>query len=199
MKLGLFGGTFDPVHLGHLLLAETAREACGLDEVWFVPARIPPHKQTAAITSPKARLEMLELAIAGHPQFRVDDLELRRDGPSFTVDTLRHLHDQRPADDLHVIIGADSLADLPTWKEPLEILRLAVVIAVNRGRSVPDLPAALENFGDAASERIHLVEMPAVDISATDLRDRCRSGKSIRYQVPRPVELYIQQHHLYAG
>jgi nicotinate-nucleotide adenylyltransferase len=198
MKLGIFGGTFDPVHLGHLVLAETVREESGLDELWFMPARVPPHKQSEEISSPKARMEMLELAIAGHARFRVSDLELRRDGPSYTVETLRGLREQRPNDELHVVIGGDSLADLPTWKEPEEILKLARVIAVNRGREELTLAATLDHFGETAAERIQLVQMPAIDISATELRERVRTGKSIRYQVPRSVELYIQQHGLYS-
>lgn len=198
MKLGIFGGTFDPVHLGHLVLAETVREECGLDELWFMPARLPPHKLSNRITAPRARLEMLELAIAGHENFRVSELEIGRDGPSYTLETLHELRQQYPDAELSILIGADSLADFPNWKDPRGILELARVIAVNRGRDAADLAGTLDFLGDEASFRFQLVAMPAIDLSASEIRARCTAGKSIRYRVPRPVELYIRQHGLYA-
>lgn len=197
MNIGLFGGTFDPVHLGHLILAEIVRDECGLDELWFLPARVPPHKPSREISSAKARTAMLELAISGHAGFRLCDLELRREGPSFTIDTLRQLRKERSEHEFFLLMGADSLADLPNWKDPQEILQLARIIAVNRGETLPDLSCTLGHLGDVAEERIQLVSIPAVAISATDLRERQRQGKSIRYQVPRSVELYIQHQGLY--
>jgi nicotinate-nucleotide adenylyltransferase len=197
MNLGIFGGTFDPVHLGHLILAETVREECGLDELWFMPARLPPHKQSSRISPPQARIEMLELAIAGHENFRVSDLEIQRESLSFTVETLRELRRDRPDVELSLLIGADSLADFPTWKEPEEILKLARVIAVNRGREPADLKGTLERLDGNTAERFQIVSMPAIDLSASEIRNRCAAGKSIRYRVPRPVELYIRQHGLY--
>jgi nicotinate-nucleotide adenylyltransferase len=197
MKLGVFGGSFDPVHLGHLVLAESAREALGLEQVLFIPARISPLKSQQPSAAPRERLEMLRLAVAGHAQFKVSDLELQRQGPSYTVDTLRQLAQDRQGDELVLLIGADSLTDLPAWSEPQEILRLARVAAVNRGRTPPVLPPDLLRLAPGAHERIQLVSMPAIDISATDLRQRVATGRSIRFLTPRAVELFIQQHRLY--
>lgn len=194
MRLGIYGGTFDPVHLGHLVLAEQCREQLALDEVWFVPAGQPPHKRETALTPGRQRLEMLELAIAGHERFRAVNLELDRSGPSYTVDTLAALHAQNPARELFLLIGADSLRDFPTWREPQRIAELARVVAVNRGEQPdPDLTAFRAAYGD----RIDLVRMPGLDISATDLRRRAAAGRSLRYLVPRAVEVYIQLHRLY--
>jgi len=133
MRLGLFGGTFDPVHFGHLLLAEQCREQCELDEIWFLPAGAPPHKQNALISDGRIRAAMLELAIAGHRAFAVNRMELDRAGTTFTVETLQHLHEENPSRELFFIVGADSLTDLPTWREPQQIARLATIVAVNRG------------------------------------------------------------------
>ena len=197
MRLGIFGGTFDPIHLGHLILAETVREACRLDQVLFLPARISPLKQQTAPTEARHRLEMVRLAIAGHPAFQVDDLELRRSGPSYTVDTLRHLHAQRPDDELFLMIGADSLADLSRWREPRELLDLAQLVVVNRGDTLPDLTAFEREFQRTTAGVVDVVNMPPVDISATELRARAATGRSIRYRTPRAVEMYILEHRLY--
>jgi nicotinate-nucleotide adenylyltransferase len=200
MRIGVFGGTFDPVHVGHLVLAEQCREQCRLDEVWFVPARLPPHKAEAEISSPKQRLEMLELAIGGHDCFRVQRVELNRPGPSFTVDTLRQFHDESPRHEWFLLLGADSVHDLPTWREPERILELATIIAVNRGdQAAVDLSGTANRLGLASAERILSVQMPGLDISASDLRARVRAGRSIRYLVPRAVEVSIREQGLYRG
>jgi len=197
MKIGLFGGTFDPLHLGHLMLAEAARETCDLQEVWFIPAWSPPQKQGHAISPPKHRLEMVRLGIAGHPQFRVSRIELERQGISYTVDTLRQVAQAHPDDELFLLIGGDSLHDLPTWHQPREILELATVIAVNRGRTPADPEPVLKALGEKYRSRIVLNTMPGVDLSATEIRARVAAGQSIRYQTPRSVELYVSTHQLY--
>jgi len=198
MRLGLLGGTFDPIHLGHLILAERCREECRLDQVWFLPAGNPPHKQNEAISPGNQRAEMVELAIAGHPQFSVNRMELSRTGRSFTVDTLREVQAQDSTRELFFLIGADSLADLPMWRDPAGIAELATIVAVNRGdRPLPDLDALRSRLGDAVMQRIQIVTMPGIDLSATDIRDRVREGKSIRFMTPRPCEIYIEQHGLY--
>ena len=198
MRVGIFGGTFDPIHFGHLILAEQCREQCRLDEVWFVPAALPPHKLTASITSPKSRCEMIEFAIAGNPAFRLNTIELDRTGPSFTVTTLEQLHSQKVSHELFLLIGADSLKDLPHWREPARILELATVVAVNRGdRPLPDRSELRVVVGSAADQRIVAVTMPGVDISATDIRGRVQAGRSIRYLVPRAVEMYIHDQGLF--
>ncbi len=198
MPLGLFGGTFDPVHLGHLIMAEQCLEACQFDELWFIPAGDPPHKSGGAVTPGAARAEMLELAIAGHPRFRVSRVELQRPGPSFTVDTLQQIHEEVPARELFFLIGADSLADLPLWRNPQRIAELATLVVVNRGSA----PAVISDRlraepGDTALARIRQVSIPGIDISSSDLRRRVRAGRSIRYLTPRAVECYIATHGLY--
>jgi nicotinate-nucleotide adenylyltransferase len=197
MRLGLLGGTFDPVHFGHLLLAEQCREQCGLDAVWFLPAGSPPHKRRD-ITPGRQRLEMLQLAVAGHEAFSVSDRELKREGTTYTVDTLTELHAEQPEADLFFLIGADSLHDLPTWREPRRILELATIVAVNRGdRPLTELQDIRQRLGDSAATRIQIATMPGCDLSATDIRQRVAAGKSIRYMTPRAVEVSIQQHGLY--
>lgn len=200
MRLGLFGGTFDPVHYGHLLLAEQCREQCQLDEVWFLPSGSPPHKQDATITVAKQRVEMLELATAGHLGFRVNDIELKRSGPTYTVDTLRALtaESDQPGRELFFLIGADSLDELVTWREPEEIAKLATIAAVNRGgEPLPESDIVRERLGPDIAAGIQTVEIPGTDISSTDIRRRVANGRSIRYMVPRAVEEFIIQHGLY--
>jgi nicotinate-nucleotide adenylyltransferase len=198
MRLGIFGGTFDPVHWGHLVMAEQCREQCGLDQVWFLPAGLPPHKTGSAISSGKQRAEMLEFAIAGEPEFLVNRMELSRDGKTYTVDTLRQLHEERPDDELFFLIGGDSLNDLPSWREPRRIVELATVVAVNRGdRPLPEEQELFKHLGSQVASRVKLVTMPGMDLSSTDIRQRAREGKSIRYMVPRAVEAYIAEYNLY--
>ncbi|MEI8018341.1 MAG: nicotinate-nucleotide adenylyltransferase [Schlesneria sp.] len=198
MRVGIFGGTFDPIHCGHLVLAEQCREQCQLDEVWFVPAALPPHKLNASITSARTRCEMIELAIAGNPAFRLSTIELDRSGPSFTVTTLEQLHLHHASHAFFLLIGADSLKDLPLWREPSRILQLATVVAVNRGdRPLPDRVELRAVIGPEVDQRIVTVTMPGIDISATDIRGRVQARRSIRYLVPRGVEMYIQERGLF--
>lgn len=199
MRLGIFGGTFDPVHFGHLLLAECCREACRLDEVWFVPTCIPPHKQERVLTDGKRRVEMLQLAIAGNAAFRVSTLELDRGGISYTVETLRQIHSQLPQAELYLLLGADMLADLPAWREPETICRLARLAVVQRvGQAIPW--TALEPLlgpQPFRHDRLSLVEMPLIELSSSQIRAAVAGGRSIRYRTPRSVELYILEHKLY--
>ena len=199
MRLGILGGTFDPVHYGHLLMAESARETCRLDEVWFLPASDPPHKDNSGITSGKQRAEMLEFAIAGYPEFVVNRMEFDREGKSYTVETLAELRNKRADDELFFIIGGDSLRDLPTWREPQRILELAQIIAINRGREeLTPLDQLSDSIGTAATSRIEAIAMPAIDLSSTNIRERVRNQRSIRFQLPRAVEAYIDENKLYA-
>lgn len=192
MRLGIYGGTFDPVHVAHLALAEHCREQARLDQVLFVPAARPPHKLEQPLTSFHHRVEMLELAIAGYPPFQISMLEKDRPGPSYTVETLRLLRDERPADELFLILGSDSLQDLPTWYQPEEIAKLATLLVVQRsGHPLPAQPLA--------AFRHVLVKMPLLDVASRDLRARVRTGSSIRYLVPRSVECYLATHKLYSS
>ena len=198
MRWGIYGGTFDPVHLGHLIVAEACREACGLDRVLWIPNHRSPHKQQAALTPGSQRVEMISLAIAGHPAFQVDRREIIRSGLSYTVETLRELHLEHPDDEFRLILGADSLRDFAHWREPREIIQLANLIVVNRGGEVPQTPEGLTAaIGEEACSRILFVSIPGIEISSSVIRQRIATGQSIRYLVPRAVEQYILSHHLY--
>lgn len=200
MRIGILGGTFDPVHLGHLLTAESCREQLRLKEVWFVPAAIAPHKQSQTTSSSANRVEMLKLAIGGHPAFRINEMELSRGGVSYTVDTLEAIHKERPDDELFLLLGGDSLADLPTWRDPRRICELAVPVTVGRpGSPMPHYSQLAEFVEPARLTEIarHHVEMPLIGISSRDLRKRAAEGRSIRFQVPRAVEQYIATAGLY--
>lgn len=197
MRIGLFGGSFDPVHYGHLLLAESAREQLALDQVWLIPAGQSPFKPQPPVASAKQRVEMLQLAVAGYPQFLVSDVEIQRSGPSYTVETLRAVHEAQPDAELFLLIGADSLADFAKWREPEEILKLAQVVAVNRGRAAADAQPVLAELGETWAGRLPSITMPGVDFSSTDLRARVAAGRSLRFQTPRAVELYLQSAALY--
>jgi nicotinate-nucleotide adenylyltransferase len=198
-KLGFFGGTFDPIHCGHLILAEQAREQLELDQVLFVPACVPPHKPHSRITDSRRRLEMVQLAIAGNPAFLENDLEIRRGGISFTVESLEQLRQQAPDDELYVLMGSDSLAEFPTWYRPDRIVELAMLVVA--GRRHPDadtsrLPA-ITIAGELPVVPQMVIDVPFVDIRGTDIRRRVADGRSIRYLVPAAVEAYIASRKLY--
>lgn len=198
MKIGILGGTFDPVHLAHLLLAETCREECGLDQVRLMPASNPPHKQGEIISPAKQRIAMLEFAVAGFPEFVVDRREIKREGLSYTWQTLTEFRDEYPNDELFFLMGSDSLRDLMTWKQPETIAELATLVAVNRGPiSEEQMNAYLEPLPEVVRKAIRFVQMPAVDISASDIRARAHAGRSLRFLTPRPVERYIVEQGLY--
>ena len=190
MRLGLFGGTFDPIHLGHLILAEQCREACSLDRVWFVVAGEPPHKRGRQRTAASHRLEMARIAIAGHRGFEVSEIETNRPGPHYSVETLEAVQVQRPDDDLFFLIGADSLVDLPMWREPQRIAQLATIVVVNRpGIEMADL-SRVPDLGPE-SRPVQFVTIPPIGIASTDLRRRMAEGRSVRFMIPRGVEARI--------
>jgi nicotinate-nucleotide adenylyltransferase len=190
------------MHLGHLIVAEQAREQAGLDQVWLIPAASPPHKQGRPVTPFSQRVEMLSLAVAGQPAFRIDELEKDRPGPSFTADTLAELQARHPATDFHLLLGSDCLVDLPHWHAPWRIVQRAGLLIVARPgwplKSADELRAALRLPGEVAL-RLQVIESPAVDISSRDLRRRAAEGRSLRFLVPRAVECYIQEKRLYSG
>jgi nicotinate-nucleotide adenylyltransferase len=190
-RIGLLGGTFDPPHLGHLLLAEAAREALALDRVVFVPARIPPHKRGRRVTPPATRLALLRAALRGSG-FSVSTVELDRPGPSYTVDTLERIAARGVPAELFLLVGADSLADLPTWRAPERILALArLVVAARPGAAAPP------RLARGLARRIVALGNPAVAIASSDLRARVAAGRSIRYLVPPAVERAIARLGLY--
>jgi nicotinate-nucleotide adenylyltransferase len=202
MRIGVFGGSFDPVHFGHLLLAEMCREQYALDEVWFVPAAVAPHKPQHAVAGAAERFEMLQLATGGHEAFRVSRLEIDRGGTSYTVDTLAQIHAQYPDAALFLIMGSDSLADLVNWRDPAGICQLATPLVVHRaGTAAPDFGPLRRLLGSQRFAAVgeHIVAMPAVELSSREIRRRIAAGASVRYQTPRAVEQYIRAHGCYAG
>jgi nicotinate-nucleotide adenylyltransferase len=198
LKIGVLGGTFDPPHVAHLILAEEARMALGLGQVLFVPAGNPWRKGGQELSPREHRLAMVRLAVGDNPHFAVSTLEIEREGPSYMAQTLAALQ-QQLADDSEVffILGLDSLADLPNWWHPQEIMSRARLAVATRSAWEPTQADALEKELPGISERLVWLDMPRIDISSTAVRQRVRQGRSIRYWVPPAVEEYIRQHGLY--
>ncbi len=197
-KVGILGGTFDPVHIGHLLLAECAREELGLERVIFVPAGRPWRKAAREVSPAEHRLAMLRLAVAGNDAFDVSTIEVEREGPSYTVETLEELRRRDPDASLFFIVGEDALADLPNWRQPQRILELATVAVAARSGEGPSLRQAEAMMPGLVARAVWL-RMPVIEISATGIRERVRLGLSIRYRVPAAVEAYIRDHGLYVA
>ena len=200
--VGILGGSFDPVHLGHLLLAEHAREQFGLSKVCWIPAATAPYPQPKQSTRQDHRLEMVRLATSGNSGFIVDDRELGRGGKSYTVETLEQLHKEFPAVNWVLFMGADSLNTFRLWKQPQRICQLAHVVAVKRGgQPPPDLDSLAEFLPNPPAspdwQARHSMIMPQIEISSTDIRARVERGQSIRYMVPPAVEAYINAHGVY--
>ncbi|MGZ4293934.1 MAG: nicotinate-nucleotide adenylyltransferase [Solirubrobacteraceae bacterium] len=196
MRIGILGGTFNPPHLGHLVAAQEAHRELGLDQVLIVPAGTPPHKPVDDEPGAQHRLELCRLAISDDERFAVSDLELRRDGPSYTVDTLKVLSTRAPSDELFLILGGDIAAGLPKWHEPERVLELATVaIAKRRGTAKSTVDEALAQL--RGGERARFFQMPRIGISSTMVRRRVRAGQPIRYFVPDGVMHYIETHGLY--
>ncbi|MFQ5880391.1 MAG: nicotinate-nucleotide adenylyltransferase [Dehalococcoidia bacterium] len=200
MRIGVLGGTFDPIHVGHLILAEAARQELSLARVLFVPAREPWRKIGRELAPAHHRLGMVRLAIADNPCFSVSTVELEQPGPSYTADTLAALQEEMgPEGELFFILGQDALADLPYWKDPQRIIAQAcLAVAQRSGWPLPS-EAWLEEAVPGIAARLVPSPMPTIDISASAIRRRCREGRSIRYLVPSAVEEYIQAHGLYTA
>jgi nicotinate-nucleotide adenylyltransferase len=189
MQVGVFGGSFDPIHNGHLQAAESCRQAAALDLVLFVPAAAQPLKPAGPVASAQDRLHMLGLALEGREEFAVSTIEVERGGVSYTVDTLREISATRTGDRLFLILGADALGDLAKWREPEEICRLATLLVVNRrGAALPGHPPGAS---------VVRVEMELVDVSSSEIRDRLRHGAPIEALVPSAVAAYIKERGLY--
>ena len=201
MRLGIFGGTFDPVHFGHLALAEECLAAANLDELWLVPAASPPHKGGKKLSRFDQRKEMLELAIAGNEKFKVEPMEADRPGPSFTSDTLEEIHKRKPNDELFLIIGGDSALEFSTWKDPAKIVSLAtIIVRIRPGFIMPTEQEFISQLGKelgVVPKVIFVAGPPFLDVSSSLLKERVSNNKSIRYLLPRAVEVYIQQKKLY--
>jgi len=195
--LGIMGGTFDPIHVGHLAIAEEAREALALDAVLFVPAGQPPHKPAGSVTPVGHRVAMVEIAIADNPAFELSTVEIEREGPSYTVDTVEALARSNPGSRLHLILSAETFAELPSWHEPERLFEAARMAVVPReGYPAPD-PAWLARTFPGREDHVEYLGGPRLGLSSTALRARVAAGRSIRYLVPSAVEAYIADHHLY--
>jgi nicotinate-nucleotide adenylyltransferase len=196
-RLGILGGTFDPVHYGHLVAAQEACYQLELDQVLFVPAGMPPHKPARPVSTARHRLRMIELAIAGRPCFSLSRVDVDRPGPHYTADMLQLLKDEwGPGTTLFFIEGADALGDILDWYQPQRIVELAEFAVVDRVGVELDL-GRLEQHLPGLSARLHRVQMPLLDISSTDLRQRVREGRPISYLMPDEVMAYILEHELY--
>jgi nicotinate-nucleotide adenylyltransferase len=197
VRLGIFGGTFDPPHLGHLILAEVAADSLDLATVLFVPAADPPHKAAATIRASAAhRLAMVERAVAGNARFAVSRVDMDRPGPHYSVDMLRLLRAQYPGVEFFFLIGSDSLRDLPTWSRPAELVRLAALGVMRRPGSMPDL-GELERRIPGLRQQVCWIDAPLIELAASQLAASIAAGHSVRYQVPDAVRAYIEEHSLY--
>jgi len=196
-RIGVIGGTFDPIHYGHLAAAEEARVRVNLEKVLFVVALLPPHKLDEDVTPVEHRLAMVRLGIASNPHFEISLVDVDRPGPSFTVDTISMLQEQwGPDTELFFVMGLDSLVEVPTWHQPERLIRLCHLVAVSRPRFEVDM-RQLEVSVPGISSRVEIIEMPEVDISSSDLQRRVHEGLPIKYQVPEEVESYISKFRLY--
>jgi len=198
-RIGVLGGTFDPIHYGHLVIAEDARVYLHLEKVLFVPARQPPHKPEKTYSAFQHRVRMIELAIADNPYFALSLIEANRPGPSYTVDTMRQLQAELGPDvEFYFVMGMDSLVSILTWHKPAELLPLCRIVVAERAGYQVDL-SALEAALPGLRQRLELIDTPELSISSTDLQRRVQHGLSIKYQVPPDVERYIYDHKLYLG
>ena len=197
MNIGILGGTFDPIHRGHLVIAEEVRARLGLAEVLFMPAGQPWLKANATVTAVEHRVQMVRLAIAGNSYFKLCTLEVERPGPSYTIDTITALQSQLEAQSFFFILGSDSLAGLHLWKEPAKLVQMCRLVIVPRlGLSLPDLKS-LEASVPGVTSNIVQLDTPIIGVSSSEIRQRMAQGLSIRYLVPDKVEKYIAEQKLY--
>lgn len=197
-RLGIMGGTFDPIHYGHLVAAEMARAKFNLSKVLFIPTGKPPHKQRRDISEGSLRYEMVKRAIEDNEFFEISPLEIEREGPSYTVDTLRILRRIYPEHELYFITGSDALLEIFSWKEAEEIFRLIQFIGAARpGFDAREFFLKVQQENPAVRDKIHYLEVPALAISSTDIRSRVRRGEPIRYLLPESVRLYLEEMKLY--
>lgn len=199
-KIGIYGGTFDPIHMGHLMVAEAARQDCSLEEILFIPSASPPHKKDKYIVNPAYRLEMVQLALEDNPFFKISYVEMERQGINYTVDTLRTLRQDYPRGwELWMIVGGDSFLQIETWKDVPEIMRMCHLAVYRRSSySQDEYDLRADNLQEKYNTKIVFLDAPRVDISSTDIRNRIKEGKSIRYMVPSRVENYIKNNRIYS-
>ncbi len=195
-RIGIMGGTFNPFHMGHLVVSEVAREEYELDQIIFVPACIPPHKNEGVIDS-LHRLAMVELAIQDNPYFTVSDVEIKRGGISYTIDTIMYFKTLYSEADFYFIAGTDTIHQLPNWKYIDKLLACGHFIGAIRPDGTDEIDSVVNLFGPLGKEKIHRMYVPELKLSATELRDRIQTGKTVRYMVPKAVREYILEHHIY--
>ena len=197
-RIGILGGTFSPPHVGHLACAETALSQLGLDRLLLMPVALPPHKDAGEDPGPEHRLAMCRLAAAGDERIEVSELEVDRGGPSYTVDTLRALHEASPQDELTFVAGGDMAASLPGWRQPEEVLRLArFAVAEREGAGRAEVERALAGLD--GRDRVVFFDMPRIDVSSSAIREGIAAGRPVRDLVPDAVARYIEQHGLYGA
>lgn len=190
MRIGLLGGTFNPIHYGHLILAEECRKNFHLQKIVFIPSAVPPHKGRR-ITCPKHRYNMVKLAVQNNKRFAIADIELERKGPSFSWETIQYFTRRHPKDPIYFILGIDSLLKIDAWKGKRKVLDLCNFIAATRpGYRIKDIPSSIR-------KKIKLIKIPGVDISSSQIRKRVKAGKSIKYLLPPKIEEYIYKYRLY--
>lgn len=197
MKIGFLGGTFDPIHYGHLLLAETAYDRFGLDKVLIMPAGDPYFKVERGVTADEDRAEMTKLAIADNPHFEFSDIELNREGDTYTVETLEILKEQYPYDDLYFIVGSDTLFQMEKWYRPQDVFKMATILSSSRNITSKELNDQMDYLRQKYGAKIVNLYMPNIDISSTDIRDKVKHDMSVRYFLPDSVIAYINEHGLY--
>lgn len=199
MRVGVFGGSFDPIHYGHLILVEQCREQARLDEVLIIPAARPPHKLDTRVTAFEHRVAMLRLAVEGIPGLSIDLLEAHRHGPSYTADTLKEIQAQRPGDELFLLLGSDGLPDLPSWYEPRRVVERATLVVMERPGWPVRTPAEVASaIGiEPAGLRMIRVEVPLIDIASRDIRRRMSEGRTVRFMLPEPAIEYARRERLY--
>ncbi|MBE6081272.1 MAG: nicotinate-nucleotide adenylyltransferase [Tissierellaceae bacterium] len=197
-KIGIMGGTFDPVHIGHLIIAEESRVNFDLDKIIFVPTGEPPHKNLKNVTSAKDRYEMTLLSIMHNPYFYISDIEIKREGLTYTIDTIKYFKKRYPKSEIFFIIGADSLINIDKWKNSEELLRESKFIVAKRvGIEYSLLEERINEINDKYSKIVFSVTTPYIDISSTDIRKRVKNGENIKYYLPLDVEAYIKKNRLY--
>jgi nicotinate-nucleotide adenylyltransferase len=197
-KIGIMGGTFNPIHMAHLILAESAYEQLQLDKILIMPSKKPPHKLHEPIVSDYHRKEMVKLAIEGNPHFELSSMELDREGITYTADTLQQLTNDYPKNEYYFILGWDSLEQIEKWRNPDTIFKLAHIVATGRYHSSKDeIEEQIHHLENIYHGKIHLLEIPNIDLSSEMLREYVKMGKSIRNYVPEPVEQYIREQGLY--
>jgi nicotinate-nucleotide adenylyltransferase len=196
VKLGIFGGTFNPPHIGHLILAETAADSLGLDRVYFTPAADPPHKVGQPRAGVNHRLRMVELAIGGNPRFQLSRMDIDRPGPHYTADTVQLFQEQHPGAELYFLMGSDSLRDLLDWHRPQDLVAACYLVVMSRPVVPPDMDLLFGALPDLRHKLIY-IHSPEIEISSTNIVARLQHGQSVRYRLPENVQEYIQAHGLY--